>query len=75
LHQNDSGDGRSDRHRRVHGNAKLAVIGVGAAGVNVSNLGNGQKGKQSDTQNRYNRQKTLPAGMLPAEECHQCCQP
>jgi hypothetical protein len=74
LHQNDSGHGRGDRHRRVHDNAERAVIRIGVAGVEVGYLGNNQKCQQDETHCRDGGQKPLPAAIIPAEECLECCQ-
>jgi hypothetical protein len=74
-HNNSSGHW-GHRHRRVHHDAKLAVVGVNRAHVKVSDLGDRQRGKQNQAQARHHRHKIHPAAVLPAEkrlECSQTC--
>jgi hypothetical protein len=74
LHENDGGCNRRDGHRRVHDDAKLAVIGVGRVGVQVRDLRKGEQGKQEEAQTRNNRREIEPAAVPPAEKCLKCRQ-
>jgi hypothetical protein len=57
LHQNDGSDQGRNRHHRVHDDAKLAVIGVGCAGMQVRDLGKGERGKEPKAQQGNDRQE------------------
>jgi len=56
---------RSHRRRRhgVHGNAQLAMIGVGGVGVHVRNLGYGENRQQDEAQDGDDRQKADAAAI------------
>jgi hypothetical protein len=74
LHQNNGDSKDRSGHHRVHDNAELAVVGVGGVGMKVRDLGEGQGGKQNQTQTRDDRQKYRPAAMLSTEKCPNCLQ-
>jgi hypothetical protein len=74
LHQLDGGRRGRDRHRRVHHDAQLAMIGVGLAGVQVGDLGHGQQGKKDKAHDCYRREDAAPGAAAAVENCPQCCQ-
>ena len=43
--QHHHGSGRRHRHRRMHGNAQRAMVGIGIYRVNVGHLHHGQQGQ------------------------------
>jgi hypothetical protein len=74
LDQNDGRGDRGDRHRGVHYDAKLAVVGISRIRVKVGNLGDCQSGKEHKAQASHYRKKIHPAGVLPAEKRLKCSQ-
>jgi hypothetical protein len=67
---------RSHRHRRrrVHGNAKLAMVGVSFQRMGVCYLNDGQQRQQGKTHNSDRRQSTQLCRPSPAELCLEFCQ-
>ncbi|MDR3754096.1 MAG: hypothetical protein P4K93_09990 [Terracidiphilus sp.] len=65
MHDHDHGRSGNDGNHRVHDDAQLAVIGVGLVGVQVRNLGDGQKRQQDKTHGGDYRQKAGGATALP----------
>ena len=64
---NDRGGNCRGRHR-VHGDAQLAMIGVGIAGVQVRDLGYGQKRQQEQAHGDDNPHQA--DGASPSEPLH-----
>ena len=56
--QEDNCRGHRNRRRRVHGNAELAMIGVGLQRMDVRHLDHGQQRQQGKTHYRDHRQST-----------------
>jgi hypothetical protein len=64
--QNNRSGYWGDRDRSMHYDAKLTVVGVNRARVNVGDLGDRQRSQQDQAQARYHRQKIHSAAVLPA---------
>jgi hypothetical protein len=83
LHDDNNGRRGCDGRHRVHGDAKLAMIGIALAGVKVRDLSNGERGQKNETQDSHRRQKAGPDAIsdaaFAAENCgesrHGACQP
>jgi hypothetical protein len=56
LNQNDRSGEDRDRSRRLHGDAKLAVVGVLVERMHVRHLDDRQEGQQGQAQNGSERQ-------------------
>lgn len=65
LHDHNHSRSCGYRHHRVHDDAQLAVIRVGLVGVQVRNLGYGQKRQQDKTHCGDYRQKAGGATAFP----------
>jgi hypothetical protein len=74
LNEDDGGCHHRCRRRCVHHNAKLAVVGVDGAGMQVRGLGKRQGDEQGQAQSRNDRQNLDPAALLSAEKPLKCFQ-
>jgi hypothetical protein len=87
LHDDDDCRSGCNGRNRVHCDAKLAMIGIALAGVEVRDLSNGECGKKDETQDGHGRQKAgrdatccaIVGAAFAAENCgesrHGACQP
>ena len=69
LHDDDDCGSGCDGRDRVHGDAELAVIGVALAGMQVRDLGNGERGQKDEAQDGDGRQKAKREAASNAASC------
>jgi hypothetical protein len=78
LHDDNDGRSGCDWRNRVHSDAKLAMIGVALAGVQVRNLSDGKRGQKDETEDCDGRQEAGPDAIsgagFAAENCRKSCQ-
>jgi hypothetical protein len=69
LHDENDGRRGCDGRDRVHGDAELAMVGVGFVRVKVRYLSDCEHRQQDQTENRHCRKKSGAGAASAAENC------